>query len=58
MRLDAREILSNAVDKYTIYHHLPTIQPYIKDLSEASNSTLGILTPVSNSLYLNIFNRD
>jgi hypothetical protein len=58
IRLDAREILSNAVDKYTIYHHLPTIQPFIKDLSETANSTLGVLTPSYNSLYLNIFNRD
>jgi hypothetical protein len=58
MRLSAAEILSNAVDTYTIHHHLPTVKPYIKDLSESANSTLGILTPVSNSLYLNIFNRD
>ncbi len=58
MRLDASQILSNAVDTYTIYHHLPTIQPYIKNLSQTANSTLSVLTPVSNSLYLNIFNRD
>lgn len=58
MNLSAAEILSNAVDLYTIHHHLPTVIPYIKDHSDSSNSTLSILTPSYNSLYLNIFNRD
>lgn len=58
MNLNAAQILSNAVDSYTIYHHLPTVQPNIKNLSQTSNSTLSILTPGYNSLYLNIFNRD
>ncbi len=58
LNLNARDILSNNLDTYTIYHNLPTVAPYIKDLSDSSNSTLSILTPEYNSLYLNIFNKD
>ena len=58
MSIDAGFVMSNGVSNYTVYHRLSTTSLYINGLSQAFNSTCHIRTPVQNSLYLNLFNKD
>lgn len=58
IRLDAAFIASNGVSNYTIYHRLTTAASYINGLNSTSNSTCHIRTPVQNSIFLNLFNKD
>ena len=58
MSIDPGFVMSNGISNYTVYHRLSTTSLYINGLSQAFNSTCHIRTPVQNSLYLNLFNRD
>lgn len=56
--LDPRFIASNGVSNYTLYHRLSTASLYVNGINQTSNSTCHIRTPLQNSLFLTIFNKD
>ena len=58
LHIDPGFVMSNGVSNYTIYHRLSTAALYVDGLNYTSNSTCHIRTPVQNSLFLNLFNKD
>lgn len=58
LRIDPGFVTSNGVSNYTIYHRLSTSALYVNGLSQSLNSTCHIRTPIQNSLFLNLFNKD
>lgn len=58
LRIDPAFVLSNGVSNYTLYHRLSTAALYVDGINYTSNSTCHIRTPVQNSLFLNLFNKD
>ena len=58
LRIDPGFVMSNGVSNYTIYHRLSTAALYVDGINYTSNSTCHIRTPVQNSLFLNLFNKD
>lgn len=58
LRIDPSFVMSNGVSNYTLYHRLSTAALYVAGINDTSNSTCHIRTPVQNSLFLNLFNKD